>query len=160
MVAQHAAKPAALNGKTVGEMIVEEHAYAMALRMSAAARNADRAHRLQMDALLAASAAVAGSTNTTFSIALSLRNKTARPVKTLDCGIEVRDGGVRLGTAEFEVHQAVAPHARAHVTVVLPYAKFGGDASAVRNVRAERLHIVIDIKALGYSGGGTAGTGD
>jgi ribosomal protein L21E len=160
MIRQHAAKPSALNGKTVGEMIVEEHAYAMALRMTIAARNADRAHRLQMDALLSASAAVAGSTSSTFGITLALRNKTARTIKTLDCGVEVREAGIRLGTAEFDVNQAVAPRAQAHIAVVLPYAKFGGDAGTIRNARGKHLHVLLDVKEIGYAGGGTAGAGD
>jgi ribosomal protein L21E len=160
MIRQHAAKPSALNGKTVGEMIVEEHAYAMALRMTIAARNADRAHRLQMDALLSASAEVAGSTSSTFSIALTLRNRTARTINRVDCGIEVRDAGIRLGIAEFDVNKAVAPHARAHVTVALPYAKFGGDAGTMRNARGKHLRVLLDVKEIGYAGGATAGTGD
>jgi len=161
MVRQHSGKPAALNGKTVGEMIAEEHAYVMALRMSAAARAADRAHRLQMNALLSASASIAGMRDASVTIALALHNKTQRTIEFLDCGIEVRDArGTRLGLAEFEIHHKIAPHASVRIAVGLPYAKFGGDAVTVRNAPRKGTYIVLDVIELRYVGGSVAGAGD
>jgi hypothetical protein len=161
MLHQHAGNPAALQGKTVGEMIVEEHAYAMALRMTAQAYAADRAHRAQMNALITASAGVAQSGNAALTIALDVRNKTGRTITSLDCGIEVHDAaGTRLGVAEFEVSHAIGPRAPARIPVVMPYAKFGGDARAVRGARGKHLTIALDVKEIGYSAGGSAGAGD
>ncbi|HET9392796.1 MAG TPA: hypothetical protein VFO29_04625 [Candidatus Rubrimentiphilum sp.] len=161
MVSQHRGKPAALNGKTVGEMINEERAYVMAVRMTAAARAADAKHRREMDALIMLSATPGQSDEGTLALNLNARNKSAKAIRSIDVGIEVHDAaGKRLGLAEFVLHRTMQPHAAIAFGYRLPYQKFGGDGRDVRAMRGKQLTIPLDVKSITYADGSTAGEGD
>ena len=161
MVSQHRGKPATLNGKTVGEMIIEEHAYVMAVRMTAAARAADLEHRRQMDALILVRAAPGKSNDQSLGLNVTVRNKKSKAIRSFDAGVEVHDSaGVRIGLAEFEVDRAVPGHAAVSFSYRLPYQKFGGDGRAVRAMRGKQLTIPMDVKTITYADGSTSGSGD
>jgi len=160
MVAQHRAQPAALNGKSVGEMISEERAYLMAVNMTASARAADREHRQQMAALITVAAQRGTSTAGFFNLTLSVRNRAAKAIRSLDIGIEVHDAsGKRLGLAEFETNRVIAPHAEVRFNYALPYSRFGGDANDVRKHQGP-LTLPLDVKSITYTNGSSAGRGD
>lgn len=161
MVSQHRGKPSALNGKTVGEMITEEHAYVMAVRMTAAARAADAKHRREMSALILITAAPGKSDDRSLALNLSVRNKSSKAIRSLDIGIEVHDNaGARLGLAEFDVDRLVPAHAGIIFSYRLPYQKFGGDGRSVRAMRGKQLTIPLDVKTITYADGSSAGGGD
>jgi len=161
MVSQHRGRPAALNGKTVGEMIAEEHAYVMAVRMADAARAADRTHRREMDALLFVRASPGKSDARGLALNLTVRNKSSKTIRSFDAGIEVHDSlGKRVGLAEFEVTRIIPGRAAANVSYRLPYQKFGGDGRAVQAMRGKKLTLPLDVKVITYADGSTAGDGD
>lgn len=161
MVSQHRGKPAALNGKTVSEMITEERAYVMAVRMTAAARAADAKHRREMDALILLSATPGQSDEWTLALKLNARNKSSKAIRSLDIGIEVHDAaGKRLGLAEFELHRTLPAHTAIAFGYRLPYQKFGGDGRTVRATRGKHVTIPLDVKSITFADGTTAGEGD
>lgn len=161
MAREHRNRPTALNGKTVGEMIVEQHAYMMAVHMAAADRAAGIRHKAIMDRLVSVTATVRPGSDQSLPLALALRNKSGRRVAGFDLGIEIYDRARRLlGTAELQLERQVPAHETLRVLYPVPYARFGGDGNVVRNDRAQRLAVVVDVKRIAYSDGSTGEPGD
>ena len=161
MVAQHQKTPRDLQGKTVREMILEEHAYGVGLRLASQERANEAAHDRAIGELMTLDVRSHREAEHQITLTMSIANKTAKTIASLDCGIEVHDNkGVRIGMAEFDFDQTVKPHQSVTFDHAIRYLTFGPDAGSMRLAYLQPKTVSVDVKKIHYKDGSERGYDD
>ena len=137
-------------------------AYAVGLQLAAQDRAADKAHRAEMARLIDAAVLRTREQDRTLSLLLRLHNKSAKAVRSIGAGLEVRDpAGKRLGLAEIDdAPVRIAPHATVTAWEPIRYVRFGEDAGTMRLAAGKPKRIDLQIIELKYADGTDAGYDD
>jgi hypothetical protein len=161
MVAQHQKTPRDLQGKTVREMILEEHAYDVGLRLGKQERANEAAHLRAIGELMTLDVRSHREAERQITLTLRVANKTAKTIASLDCGIEVHDRkGDRIGMAEFDFDRAVRPHETVTFDHAIRYVTFGPDAGSMRLAYQQPKTVSVDVKKIHYKDGSERGYDD
>lgn len=161
MVAQHRKNPRDLQGKTVREMILEEHAYELGMRLAKQERASETAHDRAIGELMTLEVRSHRETEHEITLTMRVANKTAKTITSLDCGIEVDDRkGARIGMAEFDFDRAVKPHQAVTFDHAIRYLTFGPDAGNMRLAYQQPKTVAVDVKKIHYKDGSERGYDD
>ncbi|MDP9111530.1 MAG: hypothetical protein M3M96_07860 [Candidatus Eremiobacteraeota bacterium] len=161
MVSQHHKTPQDLNGKTVREMILEEQAYHVGQRLAKQEQAGEAAHDRAIGKLMTLDVRSHHEQEHQITLTLRIENKTAKTIKSLDCGIEVHDRkGARVGMAEFDFDRSIAPHQTVTFDHAIKYVTFGPDAGTMRIAYLQPKTVAIDLKKVHFTDGSEAGYDD
>jgi hypothetical protein len=137
-------------------------AYAVGEKLAAQDRAAEKAHRAEMARLIDAAVLQTREHDRTLALLLRLHNKSAKAVRSIGAGLEVRSpSGDRLGLAEIDdAAVRIAPHATVSVWEPIRYLRFGEDAGTMRLAAGKPKHIDLQIVEVKYADGSDAGYDD
>lgn len=137
-------------------------AYAVGLQLAAQDRAADKAHRAEMARLIGARVVRSHEQDRTLSLLLRLQNKSAKAIREIGAGLEVRDpSGKRLGLAEIDdARVGIPPHRSVSVWLPIRYVRFGEDAGTMRLAAGKPKQFDLQIVELRYADGSDAGYDD
>jgi len=159
MVLQHRAKPQALDGKSVGEMINEERAYTVALQMVSQARQRESARRDAMARIVDVRVTNHRDEPLRTTLTFAVQNKTAKAIEGIELGMLVYDArGVRVGMGYPDLEHGVGPHGAQTFEIPVSYLKFGEDAGAMRLAAGKPKTISLQIKVVKYKDGTESGS--
>jgi len=161
MVAQHTKTPQDLNGKTVREMILQEQAYAVGQRLAKQEQQNEAAHDREIGNLMMLDVRSHREQEHQIILSLKVQNKTAKPIASLDCGIEVHDRkGARVGMAEFDFDRDIPAHRTVTFEHAIKYVTFGPDAGTMRMDYLLPKTVAVDVKKVHFADGSEAGYDD
>lgn len=161
MIDEHRDKPQALDGKTVHEIILEERAHRIGIKMAADERKSDAKHRAQMAGLIEVTIVRHRDEEHRIVFTLRVRNKSAKALTRFDSGLEVHDSaGARIGLAEFRTDRNIGPHQTVTFDQPVTYLRFGEDAGTMRMAQGKRKSIALGVKEIKYADGSDAGYDD
>lgn len=136
-------------------------AYAVGQRLAAQDRERTAEHRAQMARLIHAAIPKTHDAERTISLYLRLQNLGAKPIRSLDAGLEVHDAsGKRIGLAEIDIDKTIPPHSTLAFWYPMRYVRFGEDAGTMRLAAGKRKTVHIDVTEIKYADGTDAGYDD
>jgi hypothetical protein len=136
-------------------------AYEVGRRLAAQDRAQTAEHRAEMARLIRASISTAQDADRTISLHVRLHNLSAKTIRSLDTGLEVRaTDGRRIGLAEIGIEKTIPPHATLAFWYPMRYVRFGEDAGTMRLAAGKPKTIRMDVTEIKYSDGTDAGYDD
>lgn len=136
-------------------------AYAVGQRLAAQDREQRVEHREEMARLIDSTITKTRDEDRTISLFVRLQNKSAKPIESLDAGLEVHDAaGTRIGLAEISVARPIGPHASAAFWYPMRYVRFGEDTGTMRLAAGKPKTVQMDVTEIKYADGSDAGYDD
>ncbi|MFN2448408.1 MAG: hypothetical protein ABR508_01255 [Candidatus Baltobacteraceae bacterium] len=118
-------------------------------------------HAAQMAAVIGARVLQIKDVDTGVAFLISVHNKTAKTIRSLGEGYEVRAGSKRIGLLEVDEARAkVRPHATVRFWQKEPYTRFGDEAGDMRQAQDRHKTATVKIIEVKYSDGSDAGYDD
>jgi hypothetical protein len=100
-------------------------------------------------------------TDRTISLLLTLRNRSAKTIRSLDAGLEVHDtSGRRIGLTELRLSKPIPSHGTVTFWYSLRYLRFDEDAGTMRLAAGKPKTARVDVTEIKYADGTDAGYDD
>lgn len=97
----------------------------------------------------------------TISLYVHLHNRSAKPIRSLEAGLEVHDSaGKRIGLTEIGIEKPIAAHGTLAFWYPVRYVRFSEDAGTMRLAAGKPKTIQMDVTEIKYADGTDAGYDD
>jgi hypothetical protein len=125
-------------------------------------RAVEAAHRAQMDRLVDASVLRIRDGDRDTAFLLRVSNKSYKPIRSFDAGLEVRlvSNGERIGLTELHVDRDIPPNGQVKFSVPLRYVRFGEDTATMRLAEGKAKRAWVEVTEIRYADGSDAGYDD